>query len=185
MEAHPRFHAVVFNEEPAISGIDEGSLVTVSISITPHAAFQIGREEMGEDGGFDMSGFQFSSSADLLVGQSAQIRAGTVSPNRGQTTVTRDLVRLWPSEITGQVGNVDRRPEQWQLQPGPNLSVVHWRHASNRHDQRHDDVGDEFRGFLGFSSLTTGSPASVKGLLFKTSPMPTLVTRTMREDRRD
>jgi hypothetical protein len=39
--------------------------------------------------------------------------------------------------------------------------------------------------FSGFSSLTTSSAVSVKGLLFNTSPAPTLVTRTMREEQGD
>jgi hypothetical protein len=39
--------------------------------------------------------------------------------------------------------------------------------------------------FSGFGSLTVGSTVSVNGLLFNTSPAPTLVTRTMREDQGD
>jgi hypothetical protein len=39
--------------------------------------------------------------------------------------------------------------------------------------------------FSGIGSLTAGSAVSVKGLLFNTSPSPTLVTRTMREEQGD
>ena len=42
-----------------------------------------------------------------MVGQDVQIRPGMVSSSGGTTTVTTDLVRLWPSQITGQVGNIN------------------------------------------------------------------------------
>src|SRR5260370_13050488 len=61
-------HMVVFNEEPALGGVSEGSPVVVAIQ--PNAMFQIAREELGEDGGFStISGLSFASGADLLLGQ--------------------------------------------------------------------------------------------------------------------
>jgi hypothetical protein len=39
--------------------------------------FEVGREEMGEDDRFDISGLSFASGADLLVGQDVQMRPGT------------------------------------------------------------------------------------------------------------
>ena len=57
---------VVFNEEPAMNGIADGSPVTVMIRRS--AVFEVGREEMGEDDRFDISGLSFASGADLLVG---------------------------------------------------------------------------------------------------------------------
>jgi len=171
---------VVFNEEPAGSGIDEGSVVTVTIA--PNATFQVGREETGEDGGFDMSGFSFSSGADLLVGQDVQIRPGTVSSSGGQTTVTTDLVRLWPSQITGTVSNIDQSSGNITLTPTsalftgamPPINTLNVVTLSNMNEE-------DFSG----SSLTVGSTVSFKGLLFNTSPTPTLVARTVREEHGD
>jgi len=42
--------------------------------------------------------------------------------------------------------------------------------------------GMDFMDFSGLGSLTVGSNVSVRGLLFKTTGAPTLVTRAMRED---
>jgi len=181
VDSATQFHMVVFNEEPAVSGIDEGSVVTVTIA--PNATFQVGREEMGEDGGFDMSGFSFSSGADLLVGQDVQIRPGTVSSSGGQATVTTDLVRLWPSQITGQVSNIDQSTGNVTLTPTsalftgamPPITTIKVVTLSNMNEE----------DFSGLGSLTVGSTVSVKGLLFNTSPTPTLVTRTMREEQGD
>ena len=78
-----------------------------SMSVAPPSSvpmFQIGRE-IGESGGFSIPGLRFASGADLLVGQDVQIRPGTVSSSGGATTIATDLVRLWPSQITGQVGS--------------------------------------------------------------------------------
>ncbi|OLD22034.1 MAG: hypothetical protein AUI91_03040 [Acidobacteria bacterium 13_1_40CM_3_56_11] len=93
VDSSTQFHMVVFNEEPALGGVSEGSQVAVTIQ--PTAMFQIGREEMGESGGFSIPGLSFASGADLLVGQDVQIRPGMVSSSGGVTTVATDLVRLW------------------------------------------------------------------------------------------
>ena len=82
-----------------MAGISEGSPIVVMIQ--PNAVFQVAQEEMGENGGFSDAGLSFASGADLLVGQDVQIRPVTTS------NVTTDLVRLWPSQITGTVGGVD------------------------------------------------------------------------------
>jgi hypothetical protein len=104
MDSTTQFHMVFFNEEPAMGGVSVGSQVVVRID--PNATFQVGREELGGHGGFSISGLIFASGADLLVGQDVQIRPGNVSSSGGATTLTTDLVRLWPSQISGHVGSV-------------------------------------------------------------------------------
>jgi hypothetical protein len=172
-----QFHMVVFNEEPAVNGISEGSPVVVTIQ--SGATFQIGGEELDEDGGFSMSGFSFASSADLLVGQDIQIRPGTVSTSGGVTTVTTDLVRLWPSQITGQA-NTPPNNGMFTLTGLSPLFTGATTPVTMINVQTLPDM--DFMDFSGMGSLTQGSTVSVKGLLFNTSPTPTLVTRTMRED---
>src|SRR5215472_9886315 len=67
-----QFQMVVFREEPSVNGISEGQPVMVTIA--SNAPFQIGGEEMEENGGFSMLGFSFASPADLMVGQDVQVR---------------------------------------------------------------------------------------------------------------
>ena len=177
VDSTTQFHMVVFNEEPGMNGIAEGSPVTVMIQST--AVFEVGREEMGEDDGFDFSGLSFASGADLLIGQDVQIRPGTISSSGGQTTVTTNLVRLWPSQITGTVGNIDQSTGNFTLTPTsslftgttPPITSISVVTLSNT------DMEDG----SGSSLPAKGSTVSVKGLLFNTSPTPTFVTRTMRE----
>jgi len=178
VDSSTQFHMVVFNEEPSMSGISEGSQITVTIQ--PNAMFQVGREEMGEDGGFSISGLSFASGGDLMVGQDVQIRPGTVSSSGGTTTVSTDLVRLWPSQITGQVGNIGTDSGAFTLTglsplftgATPTVTSINVVTLS----------GMEFMDFSGLGSLTVGSQVSVRGLLFRTTGSPTLVTRAMRED---
>ena len=177
VDSSTQFHMVVFNEEPALSGVSEGSQVVVAIQ--PTAMFQIGREEMGENGGFSIPGLSFASGADLLVGQDVQIRPGTVSSSGGVTTITTDLVRLWPSQITAQVGSAGVSNGTFTLTglsplftgatpPITSVNVVLLSEMTMMDDS-------------GTGSLAAGQTVSVKGLLFNTTGTPTLVTRTLRE----
>ncbi len=177
VDSSTQFHMVVFNEEPALSGVSEGSQVVIAIQ--PTAMFQIGREEMGESGGFSIPGMRFASGADLLVGQDVQIRPGTVSSSGGVTTITTDLVRLWPSQITGQVGSTGVSNGTFTLTglsplftgatpPITSINVVMLSEMTMMDDS-------------GTGSLAAGQTVSVKGLLFNTTGTPTLVTRTLRE----
>ena len=177
VDSSTQFHMVVFLEEPAVNGISEGSPVVVTIA--PNATFQVGREEMGEHGGFDNFGFSFASSADLMVGQDVQIRQGTVMSAGGVVTVTTDLVRLWPSQITGQVGTINSGMGTFTL---TNLSPLFTGATPPVNTIRVLMLSDmDFEDFPNQAPLATGNTVSVKGLLFNTTGTPTLVTRTIHE----
>jgi Domain of unknown function (DUF5666) len=178
VDSPTQFHMVVFNEEPEMSGVSEGSAIVVSIG--SNAMFQIGHEEMGDEGGgFGISGLSFASGADLLVGQDVQIRPGTVSSTGGATTVTTDLIRLWPSQVSGQVGNINSDAGTFTLTglsplftgATPPITTINVVTLS----------GSDFMDFSGLGSLSVGSTVSVRGLLFNTTGAPTLLTRAMRE----
>ena len=183
VDSTTQFHMVAFNEEPAMAGISEGSPVVVMIQ--PGAMFQAAQEEMGEDGGFSNASLSFASGADLLVGQDVQIRPGTASTSGGVTTVTTDLVRLWPSQITGNVMSVDASMGTFtlnQLSPlftgaTPSVTMITVETLSGMLVMDGDSSGSALPA--------VGSSVSVKGLLFNTPGTPTLVTRTMRRQTGD
>ena len=180
VDSPTQFHMVVFNEEPEMNGVSEGSPIVVTVQ--PNATFQIGHEEMGDEGsGFGISGLSSASGADLLVGQDVQIRPGTISSGGGATTVAAtDLVRLWPSQVSGQVGNINSGAGTFTLTglsplftgATPPITTINVVTLS----------GSDFMDFSGLSSLSIGSTVSVRGLLFNTTGAPTLVTRATRED---
>ena len=179
VDSATQFEMVVFKEEPDVNGISEGAPVTVTIQ--PGAIFQVGREELGEDGGFSFFGLSFASGADLMVGQDVQVRPGAISTSGGVTTVTTDLVRLWPSQVSGQVASIDTSNGTFTLTglsplftgatpPVTSIKVVT---LSEMEFMNASDSGS--------ATLTVGSTVSVKGLLFNTTGTPTLVTRQMRD----
>ena len=172
-----QFHMVVFREEPDVNGISEGS--PVAVTINPNATFQVGMAEMGEDGGFSFLGFSFMSSADLMVGQDVQIRPGTVMSTGGVTTITTDLVRLWPSQVSGKVGSIDSAAGTFTLTNLSPLFTGATPPVTTIKVQMLPFMN--FEEFPNQTSLTVGNTVSVKGLLFNTSGAPTLVTRTVRD----
>ncbi len=175
VDSSTQFHMVVFREEPDVNGISEGSPVVVTIS--PTATFQVGLAEVGEVGGFSFLGFSFASPADLLVGQDVQIRPGTVTSAGGVTTVITDLVRLWPSQITGQVGSINSANGTFTLTKLSPLFTGATPPNTTITVQMLPEMN--FEEFPSQTSLAVGDTISVKGLLFNTSGTPTLVTRTI------
>src|SRR5579859_1370609 len=178
VDSSTQFHMVVFNEEPDVQGISEGS--SIAVTIEPNAVFQVGLEELGEDGGFSITGLSFASGADLLVGQDIQIRPDTVTSSGGFSSVSTALVRLWPSRVTGQVSAVNSMNGSITLMglsplftgatpPVTTINVITL------------SLMNFMDGSGGMPAV--GSTVSVKGLLFNTQTTPTLVTRTMRLDR--
>jgi len=116
-----------------------------------------------------------------MAGQDVQIRPGMVTSSGGVTTVATNLVRLWPSQITGQVGTISNGTFTLTgLSPlftGATPPVTTINVVALSEMRLMDDSGS--------GTLTTGQTVSVKGLLFNTMGTPTLVTRTLREHHGD
>jgi len=175
-DSSTQFHMVVFNEEPNVSGVAEGSPVVVSV--LPTATFTASSEEVGEDSGFTISGLSFASSADLLVGQDVQIRPQGVTTSGGVTTITTDHVRLRPSQISGQIGaiNGDGTFTLINLSPlftgaTPPITSIKVALVSEM----------DFEDMSGPSDVAAGNNVSVKGFLFKTTAAPILLAKAIRK----
>ena len=176
VDSGTQFHMVVFREEPDVNGISEGA--PVAVTIAPNATFQIGMAEMGEHGGFGFLNFSFASSADLMVGQDVQVRPNTVTSAGGVTTITTDLVRLRPSQITGKVGSINSANGTFTLTNLSPLFTGATPPVTTITVQTLPFM--DFEDFHNQVSPAVGDTVSVKGLLFNTTGTPTLVTRTIR-----
>ena len=171
VDSSTQFHMVVFNEEPTLSGVSEGAAVTVTI--LPNATFGASSEEVGEDNGFANLAFSFASAADLMVGQDVQIRTQMVTTTGG-ITITTDRIQLRPSQVTGQVGtiNTDGTFILTGLSPlftgaAPSVTSIK---VETVPELRFEDMSD-------LGGLAVGNTVSVEGLLFNTSPLPTLLVK--------
>jgi hypothetical protein len=176
LDSTTQFQAVVFNEEPTLTGVSEGGTVAVTILAT--TTFEASSEEMGEDGGFTQTGLMFASAADLLVGQDVQIHPQMVTSAGGVTTITADRIRLRPSQITGQVGTINS-DGTFTLTP---LSSLFTGAMPSVTSIKVIPVFEmEFEDVSGLNGLATGNTVSVKGLLFNTSGSPTLLAKAIRK----
>ena len=176
VDSNTQFHAVVFNEEPTVSGVSEGSAVVVTIA--SGASFFASNEEMGEDGGFTQTGLSFASAADLMVGQDVQIHPQMVTSTGGVTTITADRIRLRPSQITGQVGAINT-DGTFSLTPASSLFTMATPAVSSIKVIPVFEM--EFEDLSGLSGLAAGNTVSVKGLLFNTTGTPTLLAKGIRK----
>ena len=179
VDSATQFEIVVFNEEPNVSGVTEGGSAVVTIQ--PGAVFQVGREEMGEAGGFSIAGLSFASGADLMAGQDVQIRPATISSSGGTTTVTTNLVRLWPSQVTGQVASINFSNGTFTLSGLSPLFTGATPAVTSINVMTLSEMSFTDRFDSASAALAVGSTVSVKGLLFNTAGTPTLITRTMRQ----
>ena len=170
------FHAVVFNEEPTVSGVSEGA--QIAVTILPTTVFEVSSEEMGEDGGFTETGLMFMSAADLLVGQDVQIHPQMVTSAGGVTTITADRIRLRPSQITGQVGTINT-DGSFTLTPSSSLFTGATPGITSIKVEVVPEM--EFEDVSGISGLGVGNTISVKGLLFNTAGTPTLLAKSIRK----
>jgi hypothetical protein len=165
-----QFQMVVEDEEPAVSGVNVGNLVTISIN-TP-AQFAIDSDDLS---GAIPSGVSFASVNDLLVGQQVKVRALIVSVPVTGTTVTTDRVKLHMSQFPGTVASVN----------APNFAVNNLPALFTNNGITQVQVvvssGTEFEGVSGGSSLTAGNNVVLRGLLFKTTGDPILAAKKVRK----
>jgi hypothetical protein len=176
VDSSTQFHAVVFNEEPTVSGVPEGSAVVVTIA--PGATFLASSEEMGEDGGFTQTGLSFASAADLMVGQDVQIHPQMVTSTGGVNTITADRIRLRPSQITGQVGTINSGGTFTLTGLSPLFTGATPAVTSIKVESV---LQMEFEDVSGLNGLAAGNTVSLRGLLFNTSGSPTLLVNAIRK----
>jgi hypothetical protein len=164
------FKIVVTDEQPDALGIAVGDPVTVAIQSGP--SFEIDAHDLTIP-----VGLTFASAADLLVGQSVQVRPllSTIGPT-GITTNT-DRVRLRRSQLTASVF----------LKADPNFTVnnLPGLFASATpvisQIQVRTSAQTTYQGVTGLAALSLGDTVSLRGLLFKTLADPALVADKVRK----
>ena len=118
------------------------------------------------------SGLEFTGTSNLLVGQTVQLDASSISGS----TVTADQVMLAPTQFTGTSGTVN----------GSNVTIngLNGLFTNAGTTSIVADTGSTttFGGVTGVSGLTSGNEVAVSGLLFSTPTAPILVTSALDDD---
>ena len=169
------FQIVLFDEESFGGGGEMGSfsMGPLTINLAPQATFSI------DTSGFMLpSGLNFSSTADLMVGQEVRLHpTGAPTGTPPNLMVTVDQVQLEPSFVTGSVTavNTSSNPQSFTLGTLPSFltnagitSIQVDVLTSTQFETEEDQT------FSGLSSLKSGDLVSVRGPIFKTMTMPTM-----------
>jgi hypothetical protein len=164
-----QFTMVATDEEPDVLGVAVGDLVIVTIQAAP--SFEI------DTHGLTIPiGLIFASAADLLVGQTVQVRPLAVTAGASGTTVGTDRVRLRRSRFAARIF----------LKADPNLIITNLPSLfasvtpAISQIQARTSAQTTYQGVTGFAALNLNDTVTLRGLLFKTFGDPTLVTDKVR-----
>lgn len=160
-----QFTVVVTGTSGSVSGVAVGDEET----ITPGtgATFSV-----QSNGATLPSGLNFTGTSNLIVGQSVQLDASSISGS----TVTADQVMLAPTQFTGTSGTVN----------GTNVTINGlnglFTNAGTTSIVADTGATTTFGGVTGVTGLTNGNQVAVSGLLFGTPTAPILVTSAFDDD---
>lgn len=136
----------------------------VMVSLSSSATFQV------NTGGTNFStSANFSSFANLMIGQQVSVDVSGVQVSSGGVTLTTNQVTLEMSEISGTVYSVNASQNTFVLTNLPSLFT------QNGVSKIIVEVGSntQYDNTSGISSLTANQPVSVSGLLTADSTTPT------------
>jgi hypothetical protein len=169
IDSPTQFSMVIIGERRAISGLDLGMPVTVTLAAG--AQFRV------DDNGLTVPATQrtlFEGSVDttqLMPGQTLQIRRLASSSG---TNINTDRVRLRGTRFTAAVASV----------AAPNFVVNNlaslFTAAGVSQIQVQTSSQTDFENVQGVSSLAGGNMVSLRGLLFKATPDPILIAKKVR-----
>jgi hypothetical protein len=166
VQSTTQFQMVVLNEVPDIAGIDVGSLI--SVTIQTGASFRI------DENGLTIPGdLRFDSGADLLVGQTVQVRRRSGSSG---TNVITDRVRLRRTRFTATVQTPGA--QTFQVNQLPSLFTSNGITSI----EVRTSADTDFDNVSGAAALVAGDRVSLRGLLFRrASNIPVLVAKKVRK----
>jgi hypothetical protein len=164
-----QFQMVILDEDPVLTVASTGNALTVNV--LAGAVFNIDQQGLPLP-----SGAAFTGVSNLMVGQHVQIRPKS-APSGTPLAVSTDRVRLRNSRLTAQItaisGGTITLGSLPALFTGATPAVTSIQVATSS--------ATDFDGVSGISGLAVGNTVSVKGLLFNTTPTPTLEAKKIRK----
>lgn len=164
LPAANQFQMVLNKKTPLTFPVDVGTVLTVTMDT--NTSFRI------DNDGVNISGLNFLSSSDLLIGQTVEVEKASGSSN---TSPLAKRVTLKKGSISGQVSSA---PSGTDFGLG-GLSSLFTANSVNNIIVR-TTPETNFEDISGLSALTVGRNVSVRGWLFKTSGAPVLVAKKVR-----
>lgn len=166
IQSTTQFQIVVLNEVPNLADIEVGNLINVTVQ--SGANFQI------DPNGLTIpADLRFESGADLLVGQTVQVRRRSGSSG---TNINTDRVRLRRTRFTASVQTAGA--QTFQVNQLPALFTANGITSIEVRTSAETD----FDNVSGAAALIAGDRVSLRGLLFRrTGGIPVLVAKKVRK----
>lgn len=156
LDSATQFRMVAIEEMPDVAGLSVGDIITVTTGN--------GTNFSVDNDGLSTSGFTFAGSADLLPGQTVQVRRASTSSS---TNISADRVRLRRTRFTATITGTPTA-NGFTVNGLPSLFTS----AGVTSIQVQVSSQTNFEGVSGVTGLIATNMVSLRGLLFKNGANP-------------
>jgi len=179
VDSPTQFKMVLIEEMRNVAGIEVGNVLTVMTPGTvPPGFFRVDDNGLTIPAGLKGAFENATDTAQLLPGQTVQVRRGSSSSG---TAINTDRVRLRETRFTAKVAGAPAPPNFNVGGTGglPSLFTA----AGITQIQVQTQAATEFEGGItGVTGLADGNTVSLRGLLFKNTPLnPVLIAKKVRK----
>ena len=168
-----QFKMVVVEELRDVVGVSVGNPITVNLQVG--TSFRVDTDGLTVPSGLQSAFEGATDTSQLLAGQEVQIRVRSLSAGP-PITVSTDRVRLRKSRFTATVAGAPFG-SFFNVSNLPSLFTS----AGVTQIQVQTSAKTSFEGVAGVGGLADGNVASVRGLLFKSTPNPVLIADKVRK----
>ena len=176
VDSPTQFKMVLIEEMRNVAGIEVGNLLTVTLAAG--ATFRVDDNGLTIPAGLKGAFENATDTAQLLPGQTVQVRRGSSSSG---TAINTDRVRLRETRFTAKVAGAPA-PPNFNIGGTSGLPSL-FTAAGITQIQVQTQAATEFEGGItGVTGLADGNTVSLRGLLFKNTPLnPVLIAKKVRK----
>ena len=176
VDSPTQFKMVLIEEMRNVAGVEVGNVLTVTLATG--ATFRVDDNGLTIPAGLKGAFENATDTAQLLPGQTVQVRRGSSSSG---TTINTDRVRLRGTRFTAKVAGAPA-PPNFNIGGTSGLPSL-FTAAGITQIQVQTQAATEFEGGItGVTGLADGNTVSLRGLLFKNTPLnPVLIAKKVRK----
>jgi len=176
VDSPTQFKMVLIEEMRNVAGIEVGNVLTVTLATG--ATFRVDDNGLTIPAGLKGAFENATDTAQLLPGQTVQVRRGSSSSG---TAINTDRVRLRGTRFTAKVAGAPA-PPNFNIGGTSGLPSL-FTAAGITQIQVQTQAATEFEGGItGVTGLADGNTVSLRGLLFKNTPLnPVLIAKKVRK----
>jgi len=177
VDSPTQFKMVLIEEMRNVAGVEVGNLLTVTLATG--ATFRVDDNGLTIPAGLKGAFEGAADTSQLLAGQTVQVRRGSSSSG---TAINTDRVRLRETRFTARVFGPPAPPFNFNVNNLPGLFTNAVPPITQIEVQTQAATEFEGGGITGVNGLADGNTVSLRGLLFKNTPLnPVLIAKKVRK----